>query len=63
MFKDTFAVIDCNHDLIIGLPSIVKNVLPRSTDALFAAKDRMTDTEKSTSVNLLIENPWSFIDE
>ena len=40
MFTDTHNVIDCAHDAILGLPSIVSNVLPLLTNALVATKDR-----------------------
>jgi hypothetical protein len=37
-FKDKYNVIDCAHDIILGLPSIVGNVLPLLTSSLTAAK-------------------------
>ena len=73
-FKDTFNVIDCAHDVILGLPTIVTNVLPLLTSSLNAAKQRSPNVteqplqaERSPNVVLnvheLIENPWSFVDE
>jgi hypothetical protein len=38
-FSDTCAVIDTAHVVIIGLPSIIQNVLTLFTDALYAARD------------------------
>ena len=59
-FRDSYAVIDCAHDLIIGLPSIVNNVLPLFTESLFLAQK---NTQKPSELNVMIDNPWSFIDE
>jgi hypothetical protein len=72
-FSDTCAVIDTAHDVIIGLPSIIQNVLPLFTDALYAARDsaETTNPDRSSkendanglSANVLIQHPWSNVDQ
>ena len=62
-YQDTFAVIDCAHDLIIGLPAIVKNVLPLFTESLYEAKRSLERSEQPQTCNHLIPNPWSFVEE
>ena len=71
-FSDSYAVIDSAHDIIIGLPSLVHNVLPLFTDALYAVREKTSsertypDTSKqrpdAAALHELITQPWSFID-
>jgi hypothetical protein len=63
-FKDSYNVIDCAHDVILGLPTIVHNVLPLLTSSLSSAKDSLPHTlADPQTVSEIIANPWSFIDE
>jgi hypothetical protein len=40
-FSDVFSVIDCAHDLILGLPTIVFHILPLFTESLYRIREKM----------------------
>ena len=64
--KDRFMVLKSREDIIIGLPTIIKKLLPLFVDMLYSVDPELIRSESfkpEASINAIIENPWSILEE
>ena len=62
--KDEFLIMDCHEEIIIGLPTIVRKLLSLFVEILnYAAAEYEVSRKEQDSLNVLIKEPWSVLEE
>ena len=64
VWEEEFLVMDAEHDVIIGLPTLISHILPLFVDSLYQARDFIYGIKSDSAENLgplnhLIAQPWS----